>query len=770
MKLMNFQELAIEQLKKTFYTLWRDGERGASMVFKSPTGSGKTIMTAEFLKRVTDSMQFEADKAFIWVSFNADSYEQSKGSLFNYYNGGVAGLNLLDLNDINNGRLKKNEVFFVNWQKLVSKARDNKKLRTDGESNISFDTFVENTHKDGREIVLIIDEAHLAKDTSLANELISVIDPKIIIGITATPKPEDELEARKIDTFVEVAHRDVVRAGLIKEKIEIMPKDEVVELDEAGGTDLDNLLIDLAIAKRNELSDAYGDKDINPLVLIQLPNDEKDKKNTEGQDKLSFTKEYLASLGIPEHKIAVWLSDKKENLNEIVKNNSEVDFLIFKQAVATGWDCPRASILVMFREIQSSIFRTQVLGRILRIPEAKHYSNTLLNRAYVYTSYELGEIVTGQRGIGGNKGDVYKSYLRDDIENIILPSVFLKRGKYNDLGDTFQQTFIPIANKYFELNGKEILGEIEEKLQAKKLNITAREIKNQLIVDAEVEVYDDFKKQLQQSADELDHKASYHDTQKIYNLLLWREIAKQEEDNKKFAPERSWGKLKTAINVWMREHLEIQNPPLYSIVCNDLERDGDSVFKRVIAKAFAKYKPIRNKEEEEKLAKSEEELDFTMQDKYLYTDDYEEFADIKLSATLPFYIHSSYTGKQNETNFIKFLEKQEIDWWFKNGDYGRSNFAIKYKDGNDELRLFYPDFIVKQGGRLGIFDTKSGQTAKNAKYKAEALQCFIKAYKGEYKLWGGIVVPSAGTWKLNSNEEYKFNERDLSEWDDLEFC
>ncbi len=771
MKLMKFQEIAVEQLKKTFYTLWRDGERGAPIVFKSPTGSGKTIMTAEFLKRITGDMQFEVDKAFIWVSFNASSYEQSKDKLFDYYNGGVAGLNLLDLNDINNGQLEKNEVFFVNWQKLVSRARENRKLRTDGESNISFDTFISNTHKRGREIVLIIDEAHLAKDTDLANEVIQLIDPKLQVHISATPKHipnADELSELKMG-YVSVPHKEVVNAGLIKEKIIIMPKEEILELEQVNEEDLDNTLIDLAIAKKTEIAEAYGDKDINPLVLIQLPNDEKEKTSTEGQNKLEFTKEYLASLGVPEHKIAMWLSEKKENLDEIVKNNSDIDFLIFKQAVATGWDCPRAQVLVMFREIQSPIFRTQVLGRILRMPEAKAYTNPLLNRAYAYTSYEMGEIETGQKTGGGNKVAIYKSNLRDGIDNIELPSVFLKRGKYNDLGDTFQQTFIPVANKYFGLTGKEIMGDAEKKLLEKGFNINAQEVKNRLIVDAEIEVYDDFKKQLEQSAEKLDHKASYHDTQKLYNLLLWREIANQEEDKKKFAPERSWGKLKTAINVWLREHIEIQNPPLYSIVCNDLGRGSDSVLKRVIAKALETYKPIRNKEEEEKLAKSEEPLIFSLQDQYSYTDDYEEVENIKLSANLPFYIHSKYTGKQNEMSFIEHLEKQKIDWWFKNGDYGRNNFAIKYKDENDELKLFYPDFIVRQGNKLGIFDTKSGQTAKSATHKAEALQSFISAYKGKYTLWGGIVVASAGTWKLNSNKKYKFNEKDLSDWANLTF-
>jgi len=55
------------------------------------------------------------------------------------------------------------------------------------------------------------------------------------------------------------------------------------------------------------------------------------------------------------------LSEKKENLELVEKNNSPINFLIFKQAAATGWDCPRASILVMFREIKNPSFHIQTV-------------------------------------------------------------------------------------------------------------------------------------------------------------------------------------------------------------------------------------------------------------------------------------------------------------------------------------------------------------------------------------------------------------------------
>ncbi len=337
------------------------------------------------------------------------------------------------------------------------------------------------------------------------------------------------------------------------------------------------------------------------------------------------------------------------------------------------------------------------------------------------------------------------------------------------MGDTFQKTFVDVANKYFGLNGKEILGQIEKKLLKKGLDINNSEVKNSLIVNAEIEVYDNFREELLQAKDRLNHKSSYHDTQKLYNLLLWREIANQQEDKKKFAPERSWGKLKSAINVWMKEHLKIQNPPLYAIVCNDLEKGSDSIFKKIIAEALEIYKPIRNKEEEEKLEKMEEKRKFHLHEQYAFTEDYDVLDGIKLSANLPFY-YNEKTMSSVETDFIKYLEKQKIDWWFKNGDYGRDSFSIKYRDKNNEMKLFYPDFLIKQGSKLGIFDTKGGMTADLSKEKAEALQKYIKKHTGDdLSLWGGILIKDTNdVWKLNSEKKYHYNSKDLSGWIDLE--
>ena len=72
--------------------------------------------------------------------------------------------------------------------------------------------------------------------------------------------------------------------------------------------------------------------------------------------------------------------------------------MIFKQAIALGWDCPRAQILVLFRDWKNITFSIQTVGRIMRMPEVEkgHYKKDILNHSYVYTNLENIELKEDQ--------------------------------------------------------------------------------------------------------------------------------------------------------------------------------------------------------------------------------------------------------------------------------------------------------------------------------------------------------------------------------------
>lgn len=757
-----FQETAIAQLKEKFLTLWKLGDHNLNLTFKSPTGSGKTIMMAQFLRDIVADPRFShADVGFVWIT-NSDSLAmQSKDKLFSYY-GGASENPLVDMNNLRDGSIPKSGVFFINWQKVVSKAKDNRKLRTEGESNTTFDEYIENTHNLKREVVLIIDEEHIASSTVLASDLIkNVIKPRIIIGVSATPQNTGF-------ATVEVTREDVISAGLIKEKI-IFQTEEDLESKDYDGVDQDEILVSLAFHKRNEIVTYYKDLgiEINPLVLIQLPNDDKADKTTSTITKQDFVINSLKEKGVYDHEIAIWLSEDKVNLEDITNNTSPVSFLLFKQAAATGWDCPRASVLVMFREIKNPTFAIQTVGRILRMPFGTHFAKPELNLGYLYTNYKRNEVLTGYaKTPGGNRPAIYQSERKKEVTPIPLESVFMSRSDYNDLGDSFQKTFTQVANKYFSITDKDSSSDRIKKINKGGLDIDPK-ITNGLIVGVEIDDYDNFKEELLSEGSSHDQEISQNDLEKLYNLYCFNLISKQIDENKKFAPERSWGKLKTALNVWFMESMDVGRKNTYNIIVNDLIKTT-SVLSPVIAESLGAYRPIREKEVNKKSerAKRIETIEIPRQTLF-FTDQYEEMK-VKKSAMKPFYIEKDYKGEDNEKEFIKFLEEHNnVVWWYKNGDSGSEYFSISYynEDENKE-KLFYPDWIIKTEKDIWIIDTKKGATAefKDTKYKAEALQEWLKGRKG---MSGGIAVQDGPNgWNLQSNKVYSYN-HSMNGWQDL---
>ena len=157
-----------------------------------------------------------------------------------------------------------------------------------------------------------------------------------------------------------------------------------------------------------------------------------------GEAKREVIEQFLADKGITEKngKLAIWLSeDKSDSLDEISDFNSNVEFLLFKQAIDTGWDCPRAHILIKLRDIQSYTFEVQTVGRILRMPQQKHYEDENLNTGYIFTN--LQSITVEKEEYNPNIIKHLKAIRKKEYKNLKLESYFKSRVDFGDITYSF---------------------------------------------------------------------------------------------------------------------------------------------------------------------------------------------------------------------------------------------------------------------------------------------------------------------------------------------
>ena len=354
-KLYKFQETHVDSLLRKC----ADHEE---MVLCAPTGSGKTVMVSKF---IDDYLDENPNTVFLWLCPGAGGLQKQSEESFGE---NTSGIPYGDVYGFITEPEPKGHVFFINWDKINKKS--NVVLREGEHKDLM--TKVLSCHNSGIEIFMLIDEEHKYRDT--ANEYIANIQPKHVLRISATPISQgDHVEMVKDD--------EVIGAGLIATGISI---NEGVSLaiQENNNLDDDIMLLDLADKKRKEIQKEYDRLGVNvrPLVLIQFPNG--------SEEWIQRVKEALADMGYSENSglVASWFSgDHPDKPEEIKKLDGEYAFLLFKQAIATGWDCPRAKILVKLREGGNERFNIQTVGRIRRTPLREHYDIELVDNCYLYT-------------------------------------------------------------------------------------------------------------------------------------------------------------------------------------------------------------------------------------------------------------------------------------------------------------------------------------------------------------------------------------------------
>lgn len=753
MILKNYQETKVQELvNKTIAQLNIDGMR-RTIVFQAPTGAGKTVMATEAMCRLHEEIASSdcqySQVAYIWIAPNAlhvQSYMSMKNALSETHRLIPVEYDELDLSF--DGYIKPGEVFFVNWQSIYN---DNRVIVRGSEMIPPiYDIIDRTTRVYNIPIVCIIDEEHMftGKNAKQSEKVLDKINPKVEIRISATPKTLQPDELIKID------RSQVINEGMIKTNISLNPALKGAKTDDA----VNMYLLEQAVKKREQLAQAYKKLgiNINPLLLIQLPND---SKETMTADEESLLESIIArldaqySMNVDNGKVAVWLSREKKNLDGISKNDSLVNVLVFKQAIAMGWDCPRAGVLAIYRKLSSETFTIQTVGRIMRMPQQRFYTNPMLNVGYVYTDLSADVIK-----IEPDDMDYIKklhSYKREGLENVALKSY--KKERSNQENNVLRSDFKKILHKRMAEEWTltyqpSLFSWDEEESEGTKYDSqiaeNRRKASEQILLNVsriQIEIPSDMILLDEEGVTRVENKVGFARTP--YEL-------KQVFDKFCLSLLNGWSKtqcisiLESAILDAMEVLFEIFETDAYKVVCS---KQNQPKFADLISRALKYYK----EKVMPKVRKTETgytDYEWAVPEVRDYKDStYRQKAEVSTHAMLPYYEQNAVSAP--ERRFTDFLEEnsQYIDWWYKNGDNGSEHFAIPYTNSLGKQALFYVDYVIRmKSGIIYLFDTKSENSDPEAPNKHNALIDYLsEEWNANHEVRGGIIIENNHNWKYS---------------------
>ena len=713
-ELFDFQERAVLEL----IDMTAKGKKQVVTV-KSPTGSGKTIILINYIDRYLS--QINKKTAFVWLCpGKGDLEEQSRRKMLKY----AKTRNAQTLGSALAQGFNEESTTFINWE-LVTKTGN--KAITDGERKNLFDRIAE-AHRNGIQFIIIIDEEH-SNNTAKAQQIIDAFAAEHIIRMSATAVKNNRYEYYEIDEF------DVIDAGLITKALYV---NEGIQPGQEISNDYD-ILLDLADNKRKEINQRFIEtgRNVHPLVLIQFPNGQ---PNT-----IEMVEQKLEAMGYTYDNgmVSKWMSEDKRDIPDNLSDNDAVPvFLLMKQAISTGWDCPRAKILVKLREGMNEQFEIQTIGRIRRMPEANHYDDDLLDFCFVYTFDN-----TWKNGLLKSVDKAYETrrlFLKEKCKSFTLQKQ-LRNLDISMVGEreVLQMVYEHFVKKY-DLSG-------DKKQNQRKLQEAGYVFGDCLITEI---LHGEFVR-----TDAVGEKNAEHlsTTRKVdthaHGIYLLHSV-----DNLKKAISLSSGKVKAILERLFRKGMNpskkvlgLETSEFYAFIINNVKRIKAD-FVEVTATmtqqlSLAIYEPKVSP------------FHIPEQDFFKYDPGVKQEIEYLSNA------YKDYTSGFN-TSLVRSLPEQlferhcennpNVDWFYKNGDTGKQYFSIVYLDGLHKQWLFYPDYIVKmKDGTVWVIETKGGQISghsKNIDVQIENKFNAFKQYAEHFGLHWGFVRDMNNELYLNNTE------------------
>ncbi|MDG4598218.1 MAG: DEAD/DEAH box helicase family protein [Candidatus Contendobacter sp.] len=349
-----------------------DSRRAASafngcVLLEAPTGAGKTLM-AGLIAEAFAGPDHSHNARIVWFWFTpfANLVEQAKGALKRDFPG-------LRVRDLASERVaysaQSGDVFVTTWASVAARNAETRKLRTSGDLSLALDEFIPRLRQADFRIGVVVDEAHhgFTSATEAVRFYRDIMRPDFTLLITATPDDADVEKFRKAAGIGElhrhrVSRKEAVDAGLIKEGVQciayLTPNNQETLGDIPATALAEGWQTHSAIKKQL----AEIGVSLTPLMLVQVGN-----KGNAGTSAIQEAKTRLLELKVPEDAIAWYTADEPNDDLLAVALDESKEVLLFKMAVALGFDAPRAFTVVSMRGAKDTDFGVQVVGRILRV-------------------------------------------------------------------------------------------------------------------------------------------------------------------------------------------------------------------------------------------------------------------------------------------------------------------------------------------------------------------------------------------------------------------
>jgi type III restriction enzyme len=381
----------IEKIRLTPANRQRITRAQGYSLLEAPTGSGKTVMLANAAERISR----DAPVIWFWFAPFAGVVLQTGVTL----NSAASGLRVrFPSQDRALEGTKPGDVFIATWASVAAKKAETRRMREDDDKAIGLSTLLQGLRDAGFAIGVVVDEAHhsFRPGSEAFRFFTETLRPDLVMLATATPDDGDiEILRRALDVTrfqrVSVSRASVVTARLNKQAVQAVS----FSADGVGATlvDMNEVALRAAVTKHRELGRALNQRGVKiaPLLLVQA--------GSEGWTPNRIKELLTKKLDFSADAVAVHTADEPDPDVHALARDPAVEVLIFKMAVATGFDAPRAFVLCALRPVRDPSFGLQVVGRIMRVHPALQSLTELpvqLDTGWVF----LGD-AEGQSGLVG---------------------------------------------------------------------------------------------------------------------------------------------------------------------------------------------------------------------------------------------------------------------------------------------------------------------------------------------------------------------------------